>query len=67
MLARKCDRCGRLYEPECIKIDGEKVNSITTRETHKNENHLFGKKYDLCPNCLEELKGWMESQREELK
>lgn len=65
MLARKCDRCGRLYEAKCIKIDDGGVNSIETRDTDEKGAYWSRKKYDLCPGCLKGLKAWIEMGKED--
>ena len=53
MNAKKCDRCGKLYEPETI-IEGYRL----TR--YSQFNSRYQKKIDLCPECHESLKKWFE-------
>ena len=40
-LARKCDICGKLYEPY--------------NEKPKSENHFSYGKIDCCPDCMESI------------
>ena len=62
-LAKKCDRCGKLYEHYPIgnkarfnairmlqrSTVGDLINSYTT--------------YDLCPECMDELVKFMDEKR----
>lgn len=48
--AKKCDRCGRLYD---FPICNDQV-------TLTLDNGVFGEKHlDLCDNCYEELTKWL--------
>lgn len=53
--AKKCDRCGALYEkPVCNPI-----LQIT------QDNHPYSPIHiDLCPQCYEELKQWLQDKNE---
>lgn len=63
-LAKKCDRCGILYEPKDINIRGTFVNGlglIISRD--KQNDHVFRCKYfDLCPECLTSLADWFKNE-----
>ena len=54
MLAKKCDRCGRLYE----HYDGRKSfpksqsNSIGLRDTDIDGKYLSRDHLDLCVSCM---------------
>lgn len=65
MNAKKCDRCGRLYELYCHKKpkDMESFNSIkfTLESEFGRVSHSDLK--DLCPNCKEELTEWFRGKR----
>lgn len=51
--AKKCDRCGALYEMP--------VNPILRI---KKDLYPYEPKYiDLCPQCYEELKQWLENKK----
>lgn len=64
-LAMKCDRCKKFFEPK------SSVNGYTNiyhglRVTIENRNYVVDKLYesDLCPECYEELRSWMEMGEE---
>lgn len=54
MQAKKCDRCGRLYE----HYDGSKAfpksrsNSIGLRDTDIDGNYWTRDHFDLCVSCM---------------
>lgn len=54
MLAKKCDRCGRLYE----HYDGRKAflksqsNSIELRDTDIEGKYWQRARFDLCFSCM---------------
>ena len=54
MDVKKCDRCGKIYEPRLIKI-GHRNHRIITECDDKvdcvesKEHHSF----DLCPSCAD--------------
>lgn len=56
MLAKKCDRCGKLYEQyheKYEKIDGV-INSAALFFTDKNGfGEAAARTFDLCPHCME--------------
>lgn len=61
MLAKKCDRCGRLYEP----YDGQKVfpksksNSLTLRDTDCDGKSRRREYFDLCEDCMAKLESFL--------
>lgn len=61
MLAKKCDRCGRLYE--CY--DGRKVfpkslsNSISLRDTDCEGKFWSRARFDLCEDCMTKLESFL--------
>lgn len=49
--ARKCDRCGKLYEPYNLRNDSNHINGlifVNVDEQRKYYNHGV---IDLCPDC----------------
>lgn len=55
-LAKKCDRCGGLYEPKSIEIDKQRVNGIMLIERRLDNSGGDNRGYrDLCPKCLNDL------------
>lgn len=56
--ARKCDRCGKLYEPKSINFRSGRINSIRTVERGWDNAVTSGQIFDLCPDCIEDFKNW---------
>lgn len=57
MEAKKCDRCGKLYEnkiPEFTQIGNIYTYGIAW------ELHTINRPVDLCPRCLNDFKNWFE-------
>lgn len=65
-IARKCDRCEKLFEPKLI-YDGHMDCYYSIRVNMENDRLLLDKVYnsDLCPECYEELRAWIEMEGEE--
>lgn len=66
MIARKCDRCGKLYE-FYDKFDDEYQNGFSMickniAGVGVTERTFTGK--DLCPECMESLINWFNKQGE---
>ena len=69
MRAMKCDRCKKLYEA----YDGKKMfedrgcaNAFVLIDRDLNKNCWNKASYDLCPECMEELQGFLITvEREE--
>lgn len=59
MIARKCDRCGLLYEEP---KDGEVCGFRWAIGPH----WYLGKLIDLCPDCTDMLSDWMDGERTEI-
>ena len=61
MQARKCDRCGRLYE----HYDGSKAfpksrsNSLGLRDTDLKETFWQRDRFDLCEDCMAKLESFL--------
>ncbi len=55
MLARKCDRCGTLYEHYAGKnlFEGdEEANGVVLVDRNLKQQYFEGITYDLCPKCM---------------
>lgn len=64
MIARKCDRCGKLYE-FYDKFDDKNSNGFSI--ICMNPSGITGRTYkgkDLCPECMESLINWFNKQGE---
>ena len=61
MQAKKCDRCGRLYE----HYDGRKAfpkslsNSIELRDTDIGWKYWGRARFDLCEDCMTKLESFL--------
>lgn len=66
MLAKKCDRCGRLYE----HYDGTKLfpksrsNSIGLRDTDIDGKYWPRDSFDLCVSCMAGLEAFLSGGAE---
>lgn len=62
-LAKRCDRCEKLYEPKDIDIRGAIVNGLglISRDA-QNTNAISRRYFDLCPECLLSLANWLKNE-----
>ena len=62
-LAKKCDRCGNLYESKDMDICGATVNRLSLINRDKKNFGVINRKYfDLCPECLAHLANWLKNK-----
>lgn len=62
-LAKKCDRCGNLYEPKDINICGVIVNGLALISRDEQNAKAVSRRYfDLCPECLVSLANWLKNE-----
>ena len=62
-LAKKCDRCGNLYEPKGMDICGVIVNGLSLIDRDKQNSRVVSRIYfDLCPECLAYLANWLKNK-----
>lgn len=61
-LAKRCDRCEKLYEPKDIDIRGAIVNGLglISRDA-QNTNAISRRYFDLCPECLLSFANWLKN------
>lgn len=57
--AKKCDRCGKLYEQYNFKNDEENPNGIMTLNLDYQRKFYSHAAMDLCPDCMKEFQDWM--------
>ena len=62
-LAKRCDRCEKLYESKDIDIRGAIVNGLglISRDA-QNANAITRRYFDLCPECLLSLANWLKNK-----
>lgn len=67
MIAKKCDRCGNLYElkyyPEMFGSGNIRSDCIEVFSRNKFGDKKKGKEYDICPDCAMALKMWLKNNR----
>lgn len=64
-LAKKCDRCGRFYEPISKNIRRHMVNSIgLISRQNTNNGHTVLDVIDCCESCLMEFEQWLNKGTE---
>ena len=62
-LAKRCDRCEKLYEPKDIDIRGAIVNGLATISRAAHTINVVPRRYfDLCPECLPSFANWLKIQ-----
>ena len=62
-LAKKCDRCGNLYESKNMDICGVIANGLSLIYRDEQNSKAFNHKYfDLCPECLAYLANWLKNK-----
>ena len=61
MNERKCDRCGEFYEEYGVKFAGSEPNGILYATLYDDRTYYSSKSFDLCPECMDELKKWIGS------
>lgn len=60
-IAKKCDICGRLYEP----YDNKGINGIGYLYIDGMGNWALKRKFDCCPLCLSSINNHIESLKGE--
>lgn len=67
MNAKKCDRCGKLYEFYKITFQGEYVKGTAginkIAKTYSGCRNETGE-YELCRDCAESFQSWFEEGKE---
>ena len=62
-MARKCDRCGALYESyqNCKSV--KRANAIILIDRDYKNQFWERETYDLCPDCQRELCNWLNAAK----
>lgn len=63
-VAKKCDRCGKFFEPYNYRDDSSKINGIMTLNLDSTNRYFTHGPYDLCPSCSTELMNWFNASEE---
>ena len=64
--ARKCDRCGNLYEEYNTGNNNKKFNAIMPVNLDHKGQYYPHKVLDLCPECMTKLTNWLNCNEEGL-
>ena len=60
-IAKRCDRCEKLYEEYNTKKSNTNINGIMTLNIDKHQKYFLSGPYDLCPDCSSEFMKWFEN------
>lgn len=66
-LAKKCDRCGKLYEhyPNGNKPQCNTIKKFERGRVGETINGCNGVTYDLCPECMADFEKFMAAKKGE--
>lgn len=57
--AKRCDRCKKFYLHDKLSDD---INAFQFLCVYFKEVIIYDKPKDLCPDCIEKLKLWLEGE-----
>lgn len=60
MNAKKCDKCGKFYDEYSTKSYDAEPNAILLVQNQENKETYCCKQYDLCRECMENLREWFK-------
>lgn len=61
--AKKCDRCGKLFEIYNEQHDLKNINAVLTANAVEEAHHYYsGKLLEFCPECCNEFVQWFEKK-----
>lgn len=60
--ARKCDRCGKLYEEYNVGHNNKKPNGIQLISLDTSHKYFGYFLMDLCPDCMDQFQEWLKQQ-----
>lgn len=58
--AKKCDRCGKLYEQYNFDRDEKNTNGIMTLNLDYQRHFYSHTVLDLCPDCMKGFQDWLK-------
>ena len=61
MIAKKCDRCGKLYEQYNVKNNSKNINGLYTVNIDSMQKCCLHELIDLCQDCSTELINWLKN------
>lgn len=68
-MAKKCDRCGKLYEhyPTGNKSQYNAIRRIQRNSIGEAVHGVYEHSADLCPECMDEFEKFMTAKLQEEK
>ena len=57
--AKKCDRCGKLYEVYNSRNNSKEINGIILANFDEHGEYYADVKVDFCPDCKGSFDAWM--------
>ena len=64
-LAKKCDRCGKLYEEYNTKEDYKKINAIALLNIDCRGKYYLHELFDLCLDCKDSFDEWLANKNKD--
>lgn len=64
--AKKCDRCGKLYERYNERRDHDKINGILTLNIDDKQQYYSHKAIDFCPDCKDSFQKWLSYDEKDI-
>ena len=62
-LAKRCDRCEKLYEPKDMDVCGAIVNGLSLINRDEQNSRTISRRYlDVCQECLLSFANWLKIQ-----
>ena len=61
-IARKCDRCGKLYEAYNVGEDDDRMNGIAEANIEITDRYMIREVFDLCPECKRSFEKWRDNK-----
>lgn len=59
-IAKKCDRCGKMYDQYNVKDSEANPNGIRLLNIDGRQQCFAHKLIDLCPDCMKQLQNWLK-------
>lgn len=63
-VAKKCDRCGKLYEQYNNRNSKTDTNGLMLLNIDYTMRYFSHDAIDLCPDCMAFLREWLETGQE---
>lgn len=64
-IAKKCDRCEKLYEAYNVKKSATDTNGLMLLNIDENMRYFSNAAMDLCPDCMASFRKWLNVEQGE--